>query len=95
MLHADKCNGDCNTTGNGVGKNMAGDKMGNGEGDKGDHHHAVAAISIVLASAVVAAIFIAVAPPKLTNAVVLSAAIAAAVAIAHLFDTAIKQQWRG
>jgi hypothetical protein len=32
-------------------------------------------------------------PPKLPNAVALSAAIAAAVAIANLFDTAIKQQW--
>jgi hypothetical protein len=34
-------------------------------------------------------------PPKLPNAISLSAAIAAAVAITHLFDTTIKQQWCG
>jgi hypothetical protein len=32
-------------------------------------------------------------PPQLPNAIALSAAIAAAVAIAHIFDTAIKWQW--
>jgi hypothetical protein len=34
-------------------------------------------------------------PPQSPKAIALSAAIAAAVTIAHLFDTAIKQQWRG
>jgi hypothetical protein len=34
-------------------------------------------------------------PPQLPNAVTLSAAIAAAVAITHLFNTAIKWQWCG
>ncbi len=34
-------------------------------------------------------------PPQSLNAIALSAAIAAAVAIAHLSDTAIKWQWRG
>jgi hypothetical protein len=34
-------------------------------------------------------------PPQLPNAVALSAAIAAAVAITHLFNIAIKQQWLG
>jgi hypothetical protein len=34
-------------------------------------------------------------PPHSPNAIALSAAIAAAVAIAHLFDTAIKQQGHG
>jgi hypothetical protein len=33
-------------------------------------------------------------PPQSPNAIALSAAIAAAVAITHLFDTAIKQRWR-
>jgi hypothetical protein len=33
-------------------------------------------------------------PPQLPNAIALSTAIAAAVIITHLFDTAIKQQWR-
>jgi hypothetical protein len=33
--------------------------------------------------------------PQLPNAVALSTAIAAAVAITHLFDASIKQQWRG
>jgi hypothetical protein len=32
-------------------------------------------------------------PPQSPNAVALSAAIAAAFAITHLFDIAIKQQW--
>jgi hypothetical protein len=34
-------------------------------------------------------------PPQLPNAAALSAAIAVAVAITHLFDTTIKWQWRG
>jgi hypothetical protein len=34
-------------------------------------------------------------PPQFPNAIALSAAIAVAVAITHLFDTAIKRQWCG
>ncbi len=34
-------------------------------------------------------------PPQSPNAIALSAAIAVAVAITHLFDTAIKPQWHG
>jgi hypothetical protein len=34
-------------------------------------------------------------PPQLPNAVALSAAIAAAVTITHLFNTAIKLRWHG
>jgi hypothetical protein len=34
-------------------------------------------------------------PPQSPNAVALSAAVAVAVAITHLFDTAIKRQWCG
>jgi hypothetical protein len=81
--HADKSDGDGNNTGNGIGKDVVGDKVGDGKGDKGNHHqcHCRQPSSSLLL------------PPQLPNAVALSAAIAAAAAITHLFDASIKRQW--
>ncbi len=53
--------------------------------------NAIAAAAVVLASAVAAAVFMLLPTPQSPNAVALSAAIAAAVAVTHLFDTAIKR----
>jgi hypothetical protein len=53
--------------------------------------NAVAAATVVFASTVTIAIFMLLLTPQSPNAVALSTAIAAAVAVTHLFDTAIKR----
>jgi hypothetical protein len=58
-LHADKCNGKGNNTDDGIGNNVAGDKVGMVRATRAIITNAVAAVAIVLASAVMAAVFIA------------------------------------
>jgi hypothetical protein len=93
LLHIDKCNGDGDNTGNGVGDDIAGDKVGNGKGDKGNCHQCCCRCCrrphLSLLPQPSSSLLL---TPQLPNTVALSAAIAAAVAIAHLFDIAIK--WR-
>jgi hypothetical protein len=95
LLHADKCNGNDNNTGDGVANSLVGDEVGDGKGDKGNchqrhccHHRCPHPLSQQ-------PLFLLLMPPQLPNAIALSAAIAAAVDITHLFGTAIKRQWRG
>jgi hypothetical protein len=51
LLHTDKCDGISNKRGNGVGNNMAGDKVGDGEGNKGNRHLAWAMVMEAMATA--------------------------------------------
>jgi hypothetical protein len=87
--------------GDGTGNNVAGEKVGNGKGNKGNHHQChcrSATVAVVHASAAPLSWQLSslqLPPPQLPNAVALSAAIAAAVAITHLFDIAIKRRWCG
>jgi hypothetical protein len=57
--HAGKCNGDGNNTGDGIGKDVVGDKVGMARATRAIITNAVATIAVSLASAVTAAIFIA------------------------------------
>jgi hypothetical protein len=58
-MHAGKCDGDGDNTGYGVGNDMAGDKVGMAMVTRAIIINPVAAIAVVLTSAVNAAVFIA------------------------------------
>jgi hypothetical protein len=95
LLHANKCNGNSVNTGNGVGNNIAGDKVGDGEGDKGNCHKRHCHCCHRSCLRCCGSHLHCCCCHHNYNAVALSAAIAAAVTTAHLFDTTIKWQWRG
>jgi hypothetical protein len=90
-MHAGKCNGDGNNTGDGIGNDVAGDKVGMARAKGGLSPTLMPLLPSSLPLLFQQPSSLLLPPPQSPNDVALNAAIAAAVAIAHLFDTAIKQ----
>jgi hypothetical protein len=90
LLYADKFDGNGNNTGDGIAKDMVGEEVGNGKGNKDNRHqrHCRRCRCPHLLSRQPSSSLLP--PPQLPNGAALSAAIAATVAITHLFNTAIK-----
>jgi hypothetical protein len=92
LLHAHKCDGDGNNMGDCIGNNVAGGEVGDGKGDKRDPHQHRCCCCQSLPPLLQQPYSSLLLPPQSPNAIALSTTIAAAVAIAHLINTAIKQQ---